>query len=901
MVTRNSEAVRFNIGTEQSQGSTLRDVAPNPEKFRENEDGAALDYDAGSAARMVQTVLAFGTHYAKQQLPKVQEEAYLEGAAKAGIVNSEKEIEGDIFTRGWKVGGYRDTMGRLAQANHVASLDEDLKTWREKSPEEFEKYVAARRAKLVPQLEGMTIQGRKAAFANLLMQDQAAIKKHQGEHSKYQMEVMNSSINAALRTSVGNLNNEKDDVGSYQISTMAAYSTLLDVAAQNPKLNRTMKGKYIKQAAEYALSQDHQMLYAMIMKTETELPEGGKGTLSQYLDWDDEVDLSKKHRESLNRTEAVRATKFMDDKAFMQADWDNPDTPLPSVEQVRAFAEKGVRLGFMNADQQFSFMQDFYRAGAKKSKDGPLAQMYAANDVAGLQALDKTPEEALKAWNSKVATKMTPNEKLDAMLTFGTQGRPEALREAGRMLSPAVMSLGLGGVVNPEQAAMVASVVGRLDKAEANGQTGMLSSVLSTMDEDSRTKVMYMREGIRKGLSPAVAINEAATRLVDDSKLTQPQRQAMAASSAKDDIQTMQELEPRGLFESLGLYVKSVVSTDAANQLAVRPATDWSGDQTRVNEVAAAAKLAVAEEMRVLSVSNPYLSADSRRTAALSAVAGRAIETPSGPFILPRGLTPARLFGVPASASKDSIGASIHEYLKPGDGNKMAYTVASNGQFQFKEYNGKSELVKSGVLDPKEIGKLVLARQEKQVLGFRKAYGDGSTVAGPDGSSVTFNGDNTAGVDNNLMHSIRAGLAEREGVRGKAYVDSGGSKHKDGSPVMTVGAGISSTNTHYPKSANPTKAELDRAFMLASNDAAKSALRLQQDTMLTGQSATALFTELFYQSGPGANLGALVSSMKSGDNTKAVTALHNTPAYKLAHAERKKYYDSILFNAIKGQ
>ena len=113
---------------------------------------------------------------------------YLEGQAKAGVIESEEELQGNPLTRDWKVAGYRDTMGKLALADTEAQFAVDIAKLREKGPEEIQAYLAARREKLMPALGSMSREARAAAAGQLLLQDRAATKTWTTEHAKFIIE-----------------------------------------------------------------------------------------------------------------------------------------------------------------------------------------------------------------------------------------------------------------------------------------------------------------------------------------------------------------------------------------------------------------------------------------------------------------------------------------------------------------------------------------------------------------------------------------------------------------------------------------------------------------------------------------------------------------------------------------
>ena len=143
---------------------------------------------------------------------------YLEGQAKAGVIESEEELQGNPLTRDWQVAGYRDTMGKLALADTEAQFAVDIVKLREKGPEEIQAYLATRREKLMPALGSMSREARAAAAGQLLLQDRAATKTWTTEHAKFIIEQKSQAVHTQWNTSLRTLGNAqiKKQLGELQ-------------------------------------------------------------------------------------------------------------------------------------------------------------------------------------------------------------------------------------------------------------------------------------------------------------------------------------------------------------------------------------------------------------------------------------------------------------------------------------------------------------------------------------------------------------------------------------------------------------------------------------------------------------------------------------------------------------
>jgi hypothetical protein len=870
MVQRASEAAQFGSGNKvQVAGTNVAFTRPDTEKYAENHEASAPFQTEHSGDRLLARIAGVATQLGNQMMQVAQEEAYLAGAAKAGTIKSEEELETNPLTSAWTKAGYRDTMGRVAVAEAEAKLASDMPKLREKTPEEFNEYMAKRRADLMPTLEGMSRKQRTAVFQNLLMIDRASIKTHTNEHTKYLIEVETRSIQGAVRASKIGMDNTKGNVDAYRAATESAFATLNSTVLQNPKLTPQLRAQFIEEAAQFALDSDHTQLYRMLKETQLPMPDGTTNTMSSQLSWESEVKLSKNFRESQVRTEGMRAAESMQMQARMQADWKDEDSPLMPEQSVLDFGAVAIQNGFMNADQYKGFMQDYYTQSAKKADNGDLANAWASGDQGKMISLNKTDQEGLEAWKAKYGRNLTPEQFVDTLAAVGIgKGRVAALNELGKQLAPGLAQIGVVDAIDPANSAMVGRVIGMLDRSEREGKTGLFAAVMSSYPPESQAKMMHIREGIAESLTPEVSIARAAARMVEESKLTPQQRAAMGEAGAKEDAQFLLEMEPRSLLDTIGMRVKSVFSTDTGNMVNITPRSSWFENPERVAEAGASAKYAAAQELQFLSRAHPFMSPDARRTAALAAVSARTVQTEGGMFVLPRKVSAQAFFGVPASTGKERIGAAIDEFIKPGEGNRIVFS-APDGKFMFVEYNATGGVVRNGMLDPKQIAPMVAAQQDREQARYKAIHGVGNTVNG-----VTFNGDNTSGLSNEMVHNTRHALLTNKAM------------------LVTP--------------SNPAQmAQLNNAFKMVTDKAMKYVQVPMKATARASQESLTFFTELAIATD---NTFAgdkayrpMLSAMRDSNPAPAIAALRTTEAYKKADPATQARYEAAINNILKGR
>lgn len=864
--------------------------------------------------RILSKVLGMGDQLSQQKFQQNTEEAYLSGVAKAGTIKSEAELDSSPLMRSWQTAGYRDTMGRIAAADNESQIAIDMKSMREKSPEQFGEYLAQKRSTVMGAMQGMTLQTRQTMFAQQMLNERAAIKLHASEHYKFVVDTEAKSIKTGLETSIAALNASKSDASAYGAATDATFATAYSSIIANPKLPQEMKGKQIADLATYALESDNQALYQQIMNKKVPHVDGSSAPMSHLLSWEDNIALSKANLTSLKRTEAFRAQSYMDRSGLMEADWANPNSPLMPIEQVRAHIAEGIQGNYVNADQTKSIMEKWAMASTKKVVQADLASAYLAGDHNQFLKLGKTSQEGLDAYVNVVGRKSDLPTMVDNLLNIGkTTGQDNAFRKVGELMGPAFAQIGNNDKIDPANAVSIAGVLQKLDKAEKDGHDGAFNQFLGAFAPDVQAKVTYMRAELRKGSDPTAAIASATARVLEDAKMTPAMRTELAGTNAKEVIAAVNDLTPRGIWGTGMLYAKSFLSPtkqgrDAAGAtIAATAYQGWFENDSRVNEVMAGARLAVSESMSKVLAANPHMAINDVRGMALADVSGRTVGTDWGPLVVPAGFTPQRFFGVGTDVGTERIGAALKEYIKPASpDNRIAFSLGVSGQLMYQELNKFGRpAAPAHILDPQAVKPMVEAQRQRQADDFAANHGEGVTKT-VNGVSVTYNGDNTANVENSWMRRLRGDLVDHEGVKDTAYPDLSG-KVVDGKPVHTVGVGVSSHNPAYPKpdaQGKVTPAQIGESFKLASNEAAQVAQRVMMKTGTISEGAFKLYGSLAYQSGPSfTKLPAyttMLDAIGRKDEAGAMAALIASPAYKMSQPARQQYYTSQLKAAMKG-
>lgn len=909
------------LGASQQQGQIQQSSASlggsDVNKFRQSNVVDSGRIQESSTDRILSHVLDAAGQLTAQGVKIDREEAYLSGVAKAGTIANEAELQGNIFTRDWQTAGYRDTMGKLADADNQATIAGEMKFMREKPPEEYSKYLADKRTTVLQSFEGMSREGRKTAFASQMMNERANVIKHGAEHYAYIIETEQKSVRAVMNQHTRNMSAAKGAGESpdgsqgkvYGAATDAAYMATYSSVYSNPKLPQNIKSQLLHEVAQSALDNDDLLLYRKIMDTAAG---PGKGPMADIMDDKQQHGLSSEYRASLARTSGMRMHQASANKALIESSWSDAGAPVMSIEDVNANVQNWLGTGLVKTEKEVeAIYQAYYKSSASKLNKTRDGSFWATGNQAGMHATGVDQESGLKAWMETTGRKMSIPDAINALNTIGTQhGQGVAFKEIGRLLAPGFASIGQNEAINPAMADGMKQTFALLDAADKDGKTGAYTQFLSALSPEEQSKAVYIRDFLRKGMEPAAAISKAVQLTQDDKSMTPEYRAALTAQNAKDDVASVAQIDIKGpigtAFGAFRAVIPNWLGGISADQQALSTKKGWFESDLRVAEVSARTKLEYAKELQLVSKTNPNMDSASRAELAMSNVAGRTVRTEGGPFTVPMGTTLASYFDVPPG-NTDRIGKALDQYLAVGADNRMAITANPSGGLTFTEYNKESKVVRSGNFDPKVVNGIIEANRIAEGDKFKAERGAGVTHKDPAGVAVQFNGDNSADVANDQMLKFRSTLSKHEGVRDTPYTDLSG-KVVDGAKVQTVGVGVSSHNPHYPKpgpDGKVTQEQINRSFMRASSDAAKAASRIMTQYNLSGDAAFQLTAELAYQAGTNfdkiknkgearTQYSPMFNAIIAKDTASAIEAIRKTQAWKMGGAVRQKHYENLL-------
>lgn len=887
MVTRTYNAPEFNVQdnrqfrTSEVQGADTRASAPlviGDSAWRDN----LLISLGGTASKLLDKAADF--EFSNQ---------YLEGQAQAGIAESEDELQGNPLTRDWKVAGYRDTMGKLALADNEAQFQLDLPKLREGNAEDVQKYLSTRRAKLLPGISSMSREARASAAGQLLLQDRAATKTWVGEHAKYIIETKGQAVATTWQTSLSSLEATQMRVATGEASMDTLQEQLRNSVGNvvgnvwmDSSLPKDVQQEWTFNMVQQALSKDNVALYDYVAAND--IADGTGGSLIGRLSSEQQIKLSNQYREAMSRTNDQRSLARMEQIATFESSVD-AGVYTGTFEDVQDTFRPMVLNKTITGERYQALVNKYLDKSYQAEQDSGLGEALLRGDANYISNSGKSTDDAITAFDRLMGKRKLPAEqKLNAWLAIGQAGTPQGYKKAGEILGTSIRQImdSKTGEVLPQHAAVFRQISATVDRLDGEGQTLSRVHLLSGMSEDDRmfTEQIMRRTGPGGGATLEEAITKARELAVNDAALTPSMKAARSQGVAKGVAEAISSVEPMGMLENAWGYGAKIFSAEAEAKWKIQPNSymNWRdgvfSDGPTVKFYTDRTRTALANEASDVAFLQPSATADEVMSVAYANVAARTISTSHGPIMMPRNVNLGTVFGVGAG-NQAAIGKAIDGMLNETKADTNFQMNFQQGRLFVQEVDRHGVRVGSGMyLNPADVKARIKAdtnvdfEKANQRMGsgrIRKAdelpppnapeQGTKQSASGKirkadSGLEVQYNGINTAGVPTDWAFDFRDNLVNHEGVRSKPYKDLGGGKMKDGTPIMTVGVGVSSHNTRFPKvqpDGTVSKEDINKSFMDASNDAAVAGNRVAKDLGITNKAGFMLMSELAYQSGAG--------------------------------------------------
>ena len=858
---------------------------------------------------------------------------YLEGQAKAGVIESEEELQGNPLTRDWQVAGYRDTMGKLALADTEAQFAVDIAKLREKGPEEIQTYLATRREKLMPALGSMSREARAAAAGQLLLQDRAATKTWTTEHAKFIIEQKSQAVHTQWNTSLRTLGNAqiKTQLGElqdkdYNEQLRSTVGTMVQSVWMDSSLPSDVKQQLTFEMLQNALTNDSVDLYDFVASNEIPDGAGGTSTLMSRLTGEQQGKVANAYREAQSRTRDARNMAVAAQVANLEAQIDN-DAYTGTYEDLTGMLDPMLVSKGITGERRHGIINKFLDKQYKGEQNSALAELYLRGDLNGIFSAGKEQTDGLKALDAMLTRrKASPEQRLNAYLQSGLNGMDGGFKKAGEVLGTALRQVrSPDGTVLPQHLATVRTINNAVRQAEERGQTGIRVALLSGLAEGDRMFAERVFAQVDGGASYDEAVLKATDTEAKEAQLTPAVKAAQTQQVANAVTSEIAALEPRGVLSSTWTWAKSIFSSDAASDLQLRPWSGvgdrdgWFSDGPTVQFYTQRVREELSNEANHVLLQSPGASADQVISVAKANVAARTISTRFGPLTMPRNVKLEDAFGV-GKGNQAAIGPALDAMLKETKEDANWQLAFVNGRLFAQEVDRTGQRVGTGTyLNPKDIGTKIKQMTDAEQEKANNVFGSGRRVQ-LDGVTVQFNGLNTAGVPATWMMGFRDNLVNHEGIRAKPYQDLSGAKDTKGNPIMTVGVGVSSHNPRYPKvqpDGSVKVEDIRRSFVEASNDAAIAGSKVARDLGRHDQPTFMLMSELAYQSGTafmsqqnktGERYRELANVLKTGNVEAAQEAFKRTAAWYYSAdpknrdkiTPRQQNYLRLIQLALKG-
>lgn len=860
---------------------------------------------------LVESIAGTAIKVGEKMVGVAQENAYLEGQAKAGRIKSEDELEGDWLTKDWAVAGYRDTMGKLALADSEAKMAEDMQELRTKSPAEFEEYLTKRRNELTPNFASLSREARANMFSQLLMSDRTAIVKHAGEHKAYILDTAQKGIRATSISSLTQLNDMQLSAQLGKIEPKAYLGAVQQYAAnleatvwRNPMFKNEpgIKSKLTAEAIQNALDNDHLEVYEFYRDNVFEGIDGGpKRNVLADLDEGTATKLSKAYLEAKQRTIGQREGALLTQQAQYEAALQNGTSTATWDDHSRLRDRLVAGKVLKSADAIANFDKQFFLHANKNDDLEGMAAAFRNHDSEYMTNKNKTPQELAEAQEKLWAKQAAAGKPvgIEAQLGILKSATERGSEVAGKMMGAKVgLSIAALARSDGQIDAQHAQVLNVFNKMYENANPHQRAYMTGGIPQAQQDRFLSLREAMRDGSTMDIALPKVLAIEANNARMT-PQERAVASQVTQAEInKEVADFESQGFLMSLKNKLIPTERNQAKSVL--QPNEMLWGNNTKVEETANKMRSEIIMEANEMRRVSPHLSAESLVNKAAGAVAARTLRMPDGPpLFLPRGMEPQKFFGEGKDLYKnlpnEIYAKAVNTIIKPAvAGNAVKYEVALGGVAYVEVDASGNETSRKGIITPKAVQAQLDVMIEDSNKRSSEIHGSGKTVR-HDTAAVNFNGENAAGVPPDLMFQFRDTLVKHEGVRNTVYKDTKGNP--------TIGVGIAN-KAYFPKVGPDGKidqATINSTFRKASNDAATFGARATQQLGLEGnKSAFLLFSEFAYQ-GTGGTFKEMAQAISRKDKEAALAALKTTKAYDYSQPARKAHYEKLVLAALEGK
>lgn len=855
-------------------------------------------------SKMFMDVMKVSGELIQKKITQDRQQAYLEGAAAVGAGIAEEGLKGSIFTRDWKVAGYRDTAGRMAVAEYKADMANNMHKLRELDPTAFKDHVKQYRDGLFPQLEGMSAKARAELFPELLAAEHAAIQRHYSEHAGFVVEQTSKALQLGASQEIAMVTAAKGDPTTYVSAQNSAFEWAHRNIWNNDGLPEATKVKLLSQFIEASVDEGNLGIYDLFKKMPVVDVGGEKVPILSMFPLEDQTKLSKAFETGRNKNMAEYSDGWyrnLDDMEISAA----AGNPIAGYNDYAAFIDKGVQDKIITPAQGSAKKQAYAKDIGNAQRAIVAMSAYSTGDTGAIYAAGTTPALQAKAvTEAKLREGVPVNEVALYQIQTGLRtGFTEASKEAGKLLQPAINTLmtGAEGEVHQTSLQSIAAVTLAMEGADRVAAGTVKLGLMSTLTDEQATFMNRVINNIsNEKMSPETAVKTARELRIREANLGEPAIQELSRKARAENAAAITDLDSIGWIKEK--YRAIAGSLGIGSELAksgLVPRQKWFEGTIGTTQSVGELKRHLADELEYGTRMAPLDTYQEREDKAVARIMARTVPTQHGNLILPQGTNIHEFFKVKDNVPVHVIAKALEAQL-PKEIEKDGYSAAfsaSDGQVSVRIWNDRDDIATVNgevYFTPTELQTEIDKIWDFEQAEMDKLYGQGKKHKGPDGSTVAFNGENSWGVPHDVAFAIRDELVKMEGVRKKSYPDGSGGR-------TAVGVGISSGNksaTWYPK-INPdgtvSDEEITRSFMGASDEYLGNAVEVAKVWGLpeNDYATLALLTSLNYQQGPRGKKTPLLEALVAQDQKAAVQAVRQTKAWEYSAASRRAWYERM--------
>ena len=915
-LTRNYQAPNFNVQdtrTVSRQGPRVGQVG--------RVGGVVTAGDSSWQSRLFGSIAGQWSDIAARAAENEARKAYLRGQSDQALGKSLDTLESDGLTKAWETAGYKDNATKVALTDAQARFMQDLPELAKGTPEEVAGYLEKRRSELVPLLQGMTKEAAGQAFQSILRLDAEAISAYTPARQRYIVSERFAAASTNTTTAVKGLlaanaaaQSGDLDLEAYQKSVAGTAQVVLQNSLADPVLPTEAKQNMLSSAIEYSMAQGDSTLYETLYN----MRDSSGASPLQQLPYKSQTKLAEKYvKMQQSRVTAAQLAAREDIELTRARIKDG--TYEGSPDDIRAKGVGWIANGYSDVKEVAKLEAAAATMKGKNDKDDRAIAGLLQGDRLGLEAEGYTPGGAIKSLEKRMAASGATEADIQRGLLNLSTVFPEAIEAYSKRVqvqfNQVRQAVSSEGAVPTEARDSVASLVLKSAELSSQGRGTEQNHLLMGLSQEDRDAVLMARMNLENRMSPQEAITKAIADQNSLASRTPSETAGVGLGTAGLTREVIvEQLAPSDAFDRLKDSFMGIWNSTAALHRKLNPKGGMfsqgtafiSNDQAILSEQHKMAE-EVYSESEFIRRTKPELAMrqDTLMEASLANVQARSVLTAYGNLTLPRQSTggdPATFFGVVHEA-RNVLGEAISLTVGPIRDDSRIRMWVQDGRVMAQETQARTGLPVGSAF---EVRKEDVQANVKRILDLKDkeaaAPYTGSTKRSPGGASVTFNGENSIGVDPTVQKQLRAELIKFEDIKDTVYQDKVGG--------LNVGVGINSGNSYWKvhfqglkKGDRITQAQLNESFAAATDEAGRFAKKDQQKYGMYGDNSYKLLTHLNFQVGLGGlqkpEYQSMLKAIANGDAGAALVAFSNTGVVKVKHQERTQFYRQLITKAAE--